>query len=238
MHQLLPQILETLAGQESCIALTGGGGKTTCLIQLASLYAKMGKRVLISTTTKLLLPDVVDYGCDSYFFDDAIFKHSCQKGERVFYALRGKKALAPPEEHLKQLLNSYDVMLLEADGSRHLGLKLHNDKDPVVPSFVTATIALASFATLNKEFPENCFGYELYSEEFPEQVIDLLTFKKLLLHAQGITKGITGRGLVLFNQTTLADKEACRELASGLFIPYPLFFGSLQQNILIYRKDV
>jgi probable selenium-dependent hydroxylase accessory protein YqeC len=238
MHQLLPQILETLAGQESCIALTGGGGKTTCLIQLASLYAKMGKRVLISTTTKLLLPDVVDYGCDSYFFDDAIFKHSPNEGERVFYALRGKKALAPPEEHLKQLLNSYDVLLLEADGSRHLGLKLHNDKDPVVPSFVTATIAIASFSTLGKDFSKNCFGYELYNKEFPEQVVDLLTFKKLLLHPEGITKCITGKGLVLFNQATLLDREACRELASGLCIPYPLFFGSLQQNILIYRKDV
>jgi probable selenium-dependent hydroxylase accessory protein YqeC len=238
MHELFSQILETLEGFESCIAITGGGGKTTCMIELGSLFSKLGKKVLVSTTTKLLLPSECEYACDSYYFDKSIFSHSPKEGERVFYAKKGIKALAPPIEELDALRSLYDVIILEADGSRHLGLKLHNLGDPVVPSFVTATIALASFATLGKSFPENCFGSELYTQEFPEQLVDIQTFKKLLLHPEGITKKMTEKGLVLFNQTTLADKEACRELASGLFIPYPLFFGSLQQNILIYRKDV
>ncbi|AEV27965.1 putative selenium-dependent hydroxylase accessory protein YqeC [Sphaerochaeta pleomorpha str. Grapes] len=238
MHELYAEILKTLNGYESCIAITGGGGKTTCMIKLASLYSKQKKRVLLSTTTKLMLPSDVEYGCDSYFFDSSVFSHMPKEGERVFYARKGEKALTPPIEEIDRLRSLYDVIILEADGSRHLGLKLHNQGDPVVPSFVTATIAIASFATLKKPFAENCFGSELYAQDFPEQLVDIETLKKLLLHKEGITKRMTGKGVVLFNQVTSNQIDACRELSDSVSLPYPLFFGSLKQNILYYRKDL
>lgn len=238
MHELYAPILENLKGYESCIAITGGGGKTTCMTQLASQYGKQGKRVLVSTTTKLMLPTDVEYGCDSYFFDPSIFSHRPEEGELVFYAKKGEKALAPPIEELDRLRSLYDVVILEADGSRHLGLKLHNQGDPVVPSFVTATIAIASFATLGKPFAANCFGSELYAQDFPEQLVDIETLRKLLLHQAGMTKSMAGKKLVLFNQVSVDQIEACRELADSTRLPCTLFFGSLQQNILYYRKDV
>ncbi len=208
------------------------------MIALAGEYAKQGKSVLLSTTTKLMLPKDKQYSCDSYFHDASIFSHKPKPGERVFFYHEGIKAIAPPLEQLERLLPLYDVVLLEADGSRQLGLKLHTERDPVVPSFVTATVVLASFATLGKSFKDNCFGCELFFEDFPEKDVELETFRKLLLHKQGMLKKITQSGLVLFNQVNDSQIEDCKALAKTVSIPLPLFFGSLQTNTLYYRKDV
>jgi len=236
MAELFTEMDTYFAGNEHCIAISGSGGKTTALISLAKYYAKQQKRVLISTTTKLLLPKDEAYGCDTHFFDASILDYRPSQGERVFYSHVDKKAVAPPLQTLKNLLPLYDVVLLEADGSRHLGLKLHDERDPVIPEFVTATLAIVSFSLLGKPFKKNCFGSELYLDDFSEQIIDLHTYEKLLNHPQGITKGLRGKTLILFNQAEKQDIADCKALQTHT--THPLWFASLRNDQLIYRKPV
>ena len=238
MAKLLEEIHTYFAGNEHCIAITGSGGKTTALISLAKLYAENQKRVLISTTTKLLLPNDQEYGCDTYFFNETILSHRPSKGERVFYSHIDKKAVAPPLHTIGKLLDLYDVVLLEADGSRHLGLKLHEERDPVVPVFTTATLAIVSFSLLGKPFKENCFGSESYPLDFPETKVDLYTYTKLITHPQGITKGMKGKSLILCNQAEDQDIASFEALSDQKQSIYPLWFGSLTNNQLIYRKSL
>ncbi|MDY0287581.1 MAG: selenium cofactor biosynthesis protein YqeC [Sphaerochaeta sp.] len=236
MKQLLEELGLYFAPHAHCIALTGSGGKTTAMVALANHYAQKGKRVLLSTTTKLLLPRDCEYGCDTYFLDDrALSYHPCQ-GERVFYAHRTYKAVAPPLKNIEALLDRYDVLLLEADGSRGKGLKLHLDCDPVVPPFVTATLAILSLSLLGEPFGENCFGSEHYRSEFPEESISLDLYRKLLEHGEGVLKRAQGKTLVLCNQSSEQDVESYRKLCSLVSLLSPIWFGDIRQDQLIHRN--
>jgi probable selenium-dependent hydroxylase accessory protein YqeC len=236
MHRLLSSIVSHFYGNETCIAITGSGGKTTSMIALAALYAKTGQSVLVTTTTKLMMPEKIDYGCDTLFFDDEVLSYRPHPGERVLYGLAGEKLLSPPVEHLRKLSAAYDVMLVEADGSRQMGLKIHSDRDPVVPSFATATLAVASFATMGKPLEDQLFNVESYEDDFPQASVDLHTFDSLLRHPQGILKGARGRKLVLFNQVEPEKLSLCRELSQMSDPAVPLFFGSLLLDTLYFRN--
>ncbi|MDT4762748.1 selenium cofactor biosynthesis protein YqeC [Sphaerochaeta sp. PS] len=240
MDNLLEELQTYLSSSQRCITLTGSGGKTTCMIALAKAYAHKDNRVLVSTTTKLVGPDKQEYGCDTYFFDERVLSYHPSRGERVFYTHLAQKAVAPPLENLEALLDRYDVVVLEGDGSMNLGLKLHVERDPVVPSFTTATICLASFSLLGEPFRKNCFGSEHYTDAFPDSLVTLETYERLLHHGQGILKSAQGKTVVLFNQCREEDLQQCKKL-SLMDLPsqqYALWFGSLKANKLIYRKPV
>ncbi len=233
MQALLSQLTSLFRSQETCICITGSGGKTTAMIALAECYAREGKKVLLSTTTKLQLPFERAYGCDHYFFtDDEVLSHTPQQGERVFFALKGEyKALAPDLQTLGQLLGRYDAVLLEADGARRCNLKLHTERDPVIPSFATATLAVASLAAWGKPLAKECFG----CEDQKNQVVSYDTFAYLLAHSQGICKGMQGTSVVLLNQAdTLSDSQ--KKTLQKLQCKHTLLIGSLAKNTL-YHKD-
>jgi len=236
MEHLLEELALYFAESSHCLALTGSGGKTTAMVKLAKQYARQGMRVLVSTTTKLWLPKDQEYGCDTYFLDDRALSYHPAQGERVFYTHREHKCVAPPLENLEALLDRYDVVLLEADGSMNLGLKLHEERDPVIPSFVTGTLALVSMNLLGKPFSENCFGSEHYTQDFPEEIITVATYRKLLEHTQGILKRVQGTSLVLCNQSREEDIGLYRNLSCPTSQPYPIWFGDLHTDQLIYRN--
>ena len=81
MEHLLEEIQLYFSDSSRCLALTGSGGKTTSMILLARHYAEEGKRVLVSTTTKLQLPKEREYGCDTYFLNDTVLSHHPAQGE-------------------------------------------------------------------------------------------------------------------------------------------------------------
>ncbi len=228
MATLLQSLCASITDASECISITGSGGKTTALILLAQHYAHQGKRVLVSTTTKLEPPKHRAYGCDTYFFDSTIFSYSPKPGERVFYALQGAgKALAPPLQDLYTLKQSYDVLLLEADGARHKPLKLHNEFDPVVPDFTTATLAVMGMSGWGRKMGECCFGWE----ETDTAKADDAAFTLLLHHQQGVLKHATGKTVVLCNQAENTSMKTMQAIASSLK-SIPLYFGSLQTNTL------
>lgn len=231
MSALLPALKTLFRHSEKCICITGSGGKTTALIALAHSYALEGKRVLVSTTTKLQLPDQRSYACDRYFFDDEVLSYAPHQGEQVFYALKGaRKALSPDEQTLEQLTEHYDVLLLEADGARGCELKLHTERDPVIPSFTTATLAIASVGALGKPLSKACFGWE----EEDDQLVTAETLSYLLSHPQGICKGVQGTSVVLLNQAdTLSDSQ--KKTLQKLQCKHTLLIGSLAKNTLFHK---
>ncbi|HKL59272.1 MAG TPA: selenium cofactor biosynthesis protein YqeC [Sphaerochaeta sp.] len=236
MEHLLGELELYFTHSSRCLALTGSGGKTTCMVKLAKHYAQRDLRVLISTTTKLQLPKDREYDCDTYFLDDRALSYHPGRGERVFYSHEKYKAVAPPLENLQALLDRYDVLLLECDGSMNLGLKLHEQRDPVVPSFVTGTIAIVSMGLIGKPFAENCYGFHAYLKDFPEKLVSLATYKKLLEHKQGILKRVQGKSLVLCNQSKEEEAEQYSSLSCSVSLSYPIWFGDLKTNQLIHRN--
>ncbi len=123
----------------------GGGGKTTLIFSLAKTFASYGKRVCITTTTKMYrVADTSEY---------------TQLG--TVLEQDSHKITALPEEAYKALRDSFDVILVEADGSRRLPMKVPAAHEPVLPSDTDLVIGILGASSIGKPIEEVCFRAEL-----------------------------------------------------------------------------
>ena len=227
MKSLFASIIHHIGEAKRCIAIVGSGGKTSLMIGLATEYAKRGERVLLSTTTKLQKPENRAYGCHRYFHDDAILASVHHPGEKIFYALDGEeKALAPPIDRLALLAERFSVSLLEADGTRGMDLKLHSERDPVIPPFTTATIALLSLAALGRPASEVCFGCD------DRSIVDEAWLAAYIRRSDGPLKGAAGRVVLLCNQSERVDLKRIETLRNAC-ADLPILFGSVALDTII-----
>ena len=118
------------------IAVVGAGGKTTRIHKLAEQYRKLGKKVLVTTTTHMYLED----GCVlSGNVEEIIEKLNtceyCMAGVEEENDRRKIKEL--PQNVYKEVCEYADVVLVEADGSKGMPVKFPADYEPVIPDNVT-----------------------------------------------------------------------------------------------------
>ena len=99
-----------------CICAVGAGGKTSLLYELAEEYRQEGKRVLLTTTTKMYLPEK-----DGVL--DGTAEEIKEKLERDGFAVAGsvfseEKMGSLPKAVFDEVFSFADVVLVEADGSK------------------------------------------------------------------------------------------------------------------------
>ncbi|MCR5732773.1 MAG: putative selenium-dependent hydroxylase accessory protein YqeC [Sphaerochaetaceae bacterium] len=207
-----------LGKDKNIISITGGGGKTTFLIRFASYLKKKGKSVLITTTTKLIRPELIDYKEDKVFYlrDDVLSYRPVN--EVVFYAkiLNERKCQAIDTADVSSLSALYDVILIEADGAANLPLKLHTEKDPVVAKETTLTVMIMGLGGYNKSIKDVCFG------SCEDGIADKNFIQALLDNREGVLKRCTGDGLVIVNQ---CDSFSYKDLEE-LKCKYEILFAS------------
>ncbi|MHB2021504.1 MAG: selenium cofactor biosynthesis protein YqeC [Candidatus Xenobia bacterium] len=107
------------------ISISGSGGKTTLLLMLARDLFKRGKRVIVSTTTRVRstpFPDVPEVLPSGPFLYQAL-------GPEV----EPDKFAAPSMEKLEAWSHACDYLLLETDGARGHSLKRYRPDEPVLP---------------------------------------------------------------------------------------------------------
>ena len=195
------ELCRTLASyfraEKPFVSLSGGGGKTTLMVALASYYRNLGKRVLMTTTTKIMSPAFHDYGADHVFGDDSVLDFFPDSACSVLYALRNDetgKWTSPPLQQLDALRERYDVMINEADGSRRLPLKIHTPRDPVIPAFTTDTVCITGVWGIGRTACEVSFGD---GRNIP---VDGEYLQWYVDDPEGLLKGsIPGRRTILFN---------------------------------------
>ncbi len=196
------------------ISLTGGGGKTTLMAGLCAHLKRRGRRVLMTTTTKIMSPRVHDYGCDRVFCDDGVLDYFPEGPACVLYALENpqtNKWSCPPLENLSALRDRYDVIVNEADGSKRLPLKVHTQRDPVVPDFSTYTISVMGLWAIGKRTTEVAFG------EQRDLVVDKAYLNWYVKDPEGLLKGsLEGRRMVVLNGSDLGYD---RDMVASLSIP-------------------
>ncbi len=202
LYKCLWEDLEDLeTNKKPFISIIGGGGKTSIMIGLSRYLKEKGKTVLITTTTKLICPYLLDYGQDKVFNDESILKYSPNPNEVVFYAhdsKDGSKWSSPGFENLAQLYEKYDVIISEADGSRRLPVKIHTSKDPQIHPLTTFTIAVFGMWALGCKSSEVAFGPSI------DKVIDNLYMDWYFSEPEGILKGtIPHHRIVVFNGADL-----------------------------------
>ncbi len=241
----LMELLAARFGSRPRIAITGCGGKTSLMIVLAEEYARRGRSVLMTTTTKVRSPYELDYGCDVVQLDS--YDHVPHCGERVFFAMTydGRKVRSPELALLAEIADGYDAVLMEADGSRGLPLKYHNPWDPVIPRFTTDVVAIAGMSALDRPLDDaTVFNYGAYLDASADTdaTVSERTILNLLRLDEGIRKGFADsdggadrRGVVFFNQCDiLAPERLARTMAS---LGTGHLYGSVEKDV-VYGEPV
>ncbi|MDK9719598.1 MAG: selenium cofactor biosynthesis protein YqeC [Rhodospirillales bacterium] len=139
-------------GRDRVIAVAGAGGKTSLIKALGLALAQEGKRVLATTTTKVAANEFNNGWRSGTRIDD---------GETPFF-LYGKASddgakwigLAP--EAVDEIAKSrkFDVILVEADGSRRCPLKAPAAHEPVIPSCADGLILVAGLSGFGRPLGE------------------------------------------------------------------------------------
>lgn len=137
----------TLAGQlgvrpRELIALVGGGGKSTLMFRLGAELAAGGRRVVLTTTTKMgrYQIDAVPNVCESIDCTLAVQPHPGP----IMLVTGGDshKVTGPLPEELDTLACHplIDFVVVEADGAHGRPLKAPAAHEPVVPSTATMVV--------------------------------------------------------------------------------------------------
>lgn len=203
-----------LRKEHSFISLTGGGGKTTFLIEFGEYLKKKGMSVLLTTTTKLASPEDVDYRVDhtACTVDEITKRGNICAGSTLFapYDREKNKLVYPGHGSIERVYSLFDVTIAEADGSRGRPVKIHSPRDPVIETMTSGVVAVVGLWALGKPSSLYAFGDE------EERIIDIEYLEELLYSPEGLCKGMKkdGCSIILFNGGESIDKEALESVKS------------------------
>ena len=181
-------------GKKHTICLVGGGGKTTVMYELAAPWAACGSKVLVLTSTHILQP------ADGSFAADVPAVQNLWQQRR--YAVIGTpelstgKLTAPPQSVYEALKLQADVILCEADGSRHHPCKVPAEHEPVLLPDSDIVLAVAGMDALGRLLAQACQRPQLAAALFGcslDSVIDAQMLAALLLSEQGARKNVGKR---------------------------------------------
>lgn len=132
------------------IAYVGAGGKTTLIHRRAREYAAQGMRVLILTST-LMYREENTIACT----DPEPILRALKPGEWVMAGSpRGEKIGPLPQECYQKVCAAADVVLIEADGSKHRPVKFPAAHEPVIYENVDEIVVVCGLHALGRRMDE------------------------------------------------------------------------------------
>lgn len=189
-------------GAREMISLVGAGGKTTLMFRLAKELVLSGKRVVTTTTTKILEPTIEETNFllvdpDEEKIKDFLGKHldQCQHITIAQERLEsGKlKGISPDLVNAVWSSHGMDTIIVEADGAAGRPVKAPREWEPVIPSDTTLVVAVLGVDGMEMELNEkNVFQPDRISNMTGIPVGERLTDEAmavLMTHPEGIFKG-------------------------------------------------
>uniref|UniRef100_C6E1Y1 Selenium-dependent hydroxylase accessory protein YqeC n=1 Tax=Geobacter sp. (strain M21) TaxID=443144 RepID=C6E1Y1_GEOSM len=217
------------------LSLTGAGGKTSLMFHLARVLSEAGKRVLVTTTTKILPPTARQCATVLVNADpEAITRRaSLHSGNEPVTAVsrrdpeKGDRHLAEPVPSGKligfapeaiaffQRCGQFDWIVVEADGSARRPLKAHAPHEPVIPSCSTAVVAVVGLEVLGQPLTEEwVFRPELAAPLMGLAIGDTIgaaAVTRLIVHPGGLFTGTPpgARRFLFLNKADTPQRLAC-----------------------------
>lgn len=223
------------------VAAIGGGGKTTLLHSLAEELREQGAHVVLATTTHFMPFDGIETVSSSnkaeveaILVRDGIVCAAAPAAGRAGAA--GKLGPSPIAVYELRLLA--DMVLVEADGSKRLPLKLHASHEPVVPAGANAVACVLGASGFGQPLATACHRAELAGELLgidPNAAVATPELAARLLAAE-IERGAIAPTHIIVNQAEgdVAHAQAAA-FAADLFargIQTPVFVGSIRDHAL------
>lgn len=214
------ELSERLEIRPGVTAVIGGGGKTTLLEVLGRELSARGSSVLLCTTTKM------------YPYQEIPFVRTAEEMDREQHLLlcagtpvaeTGK--ITAPQMSFSDLMDRFDYILVEADGSAQLPLKAHESHEPVVPPEANQVILVIGASGMDRPIREAAHRPGLYAKRAgaaeedpatPERIARVIDSEKL--HTR-----------VFINQVEDPEREEkARRL--GALLDCGVVLGSLQKG--------
>jgi probable selenium-dependent hydroxylase accessory protein YqeC len=212
--------------QVRVVALVGGGGKTSAMFALGRLFARRGLRVLATTTTRILDPEMASER-EGRLFGKVIMLGDPASSEGrealisagnplVLGARReGEKLYGVDPAAIDVVAELFDIVLVEADGSRGLPIKAPASHEPVVPASSCIVIGVVGLDALGRPMDERVVHRpELFGPLVgcaPGEMITVAHVARLAASPLGLFKGApaTARCIVLLNKADLIAPALC-----------------------------
>lgn len=211
------------------ISITGAGGKTSVMFRLAEELTGMGRRVIVTTSTHIAYPEgyqvvvlnEVEEMREVVWQDrvlvvgGSVIEKEGAEGDVCWRKLAGMDVGC-----IGKLGEWCDVLLIEADGSRRLPLKVPAEHEPVIIPETDVVIGCAGISCVGERWEEKCFRAELAEEVLRregygvEERIRGEDVAHILVSLEGTRKNVDGRAYrIVLNQV---DDEMRVETGMGI----------------------
>ena len=204
-------------GAPPVVTVIGAGGKTS-LIWLLAAHLTHEHKVLVTPTTKMLVPPPEEKFYDRYIDGIPTPPVPGVTLAGCFNEATGKLESLPLPA-LSEIISPYDLVLIEGDGSRGLPLKAWADYEPVVPAFTTLTVGVLPLWPLGKPISESLIhrlplflsltGASVGETLKPEHIAALITGCAGKEEVPGLFTKARGKRILFFNQ--IEDDGALRQ---------------------------
>ena len=215
------RLLQINVEETPVIAVVGGGGKTSLIYRLAEELLAQHKTVIISTTTHMA------YERARPFADGGEPEKVKELLKAFGYAVaavktdNGVKVGSLPYARMKELCALCDVLLIEADGSRRLPVKVPEQWEPVIPDFADMVIGVIGLDCLGVPIRQTAHRVERTAEflgKSPDAPVTLQDIIKIVSSDAGLLKNVEDRAYrVYLNKVdVLEKKEDAEMIVTGL----------------------
>ena len=230
IHKIDP--FQLIAGLKY-VAVVGAGGKTSLIEFLAGKAADSGKKTVITTTTKM-------YAKEPYMLFEQIAAEAMitdnpiQVGNKV----ENGKITALSPHMILSLGNSFDLVLIEADGAKSRPLKYPADHEPVIPDFCEMICVIAGLDALSGKIKDGVFRWDLFCKDqnisehdivTPRRFVDFFT-NKILMKGTANTPFL----IVLNKYDALKERHRCVPIAKEILETCPgqrIIVSSIKQRL-------
>ncbi len=202
----LKALLKLEAG--SIVSVVGAGGKTSFIFSLAQ-ELKTKYKVLVTTTTKIYVPQREQYDFIAVENDRILIEKHCQSKEKGIYVFghlikEDNKLSALSDTSLMDIAKYFDYILIEADGSKRKPIKGWNDAEPVISSNTTATVGILDIQVLGKAINEALVHrmdkfLDLTGAD-ENQLMEFRHLEALLFSTNGLFKNALGKRILFINK--------------------------------------
>ena len=165
--------------EKMIISVVGAGGKTSCIEALKEQLVGCGKKVMITTTTHMYLPtshcvlnEDIEAIKDALSTDGFVMVGTKASEEKM----KGVSAKC-----FKALLAISDVILIEADGSRRLPIKVPAPHEPVIVAQSNMVIVVTGIDSIGRRLSEVCHRFEMAKQILKVEEDHLLDEKDIAL---------------------------------------------------------
>ena len=189
------------------ITVIGAGGKTSLINYIAN-ECKNNMSVLLTTTTKIYVPDKDLYNKIYMLEDKDCIKSKIKildNGIVVIgkYINKEKKIIGLDFRDLDNITTNFDLTLIEGDGSKKKKLKGWNETEPVVYQKTTKTIGVLDITSYNMDInDENIHRLKEFSNiiKTHDKKVTLNTLESVVLNKNGLFKRAIGEKILFINK--------------------------------------